>query len=77
MQACKGDKEKARVHLELVISGKPLEVNATARKGKYSMEVCTLSFSDILNGLLTFFLQNALHVRTNAALEALDSNSKL
>ncbi|KAI8992733.1 hypothetical protein BD414DRAFT_482011 [Trametes punicea] len=36
--ACEGDKDTARVHLELVISGKPLEVNASSRKGKYSME---------------------------------------
>ncbi|KDQ49454.1 hypothetical protein JAAARDRAFT_42869 [Jaapia argillacea MUCL 33604] len=36
--ACKGDKEGARKHFELVLSGKPLEVQAAARKGKYSME---------------------------------------
>jgi len=50
--ACKGDIENARKHLELVMSGKPLEVPPASRKGKYSME-------------------NALHVRTHAALEAL------
>ncbi|KAI0776541.1 hypothetical protein BD413DRAFT_520437 [Trametes elegans] len=36
--ACERDKEAARRHLELVLSGKPLEVNPAARKGKYSME---------------------------------------
>ncbi|KAI0654599.1 hypothetical protein C8Q70DRAFT_1026823 [Cubamyces menziesii] len=56
--ACQGDKENARVHLELVLSGKPLEVNAAGRKGKYSIE-------------------NALHVRTHAALEALERNGRL
>ncbi|KAH8093114.1 hypothetical protein BXZ70DRAFT_897849 [Cristinia sonorae] len=56
--ACKGDKDGARVHLDLVNSGKPLEVSATARKGKYSME-------------------NALHVRTHAMLEALNSDGRL
>ncbi|KAI0351117.1 hypothetical protein OH77DRAFT_1430135 [Trametes cingulata] len=56
--ACKGEKEQARMHLELVLSGKPLEVNAAARKVKYSME-------------------NALHVRAHAALEALDRNRRL
>ncbi|KAH9900726.1 hypothetical protein C8Q73DRAFT_675481 [Cubamyces lactineus] len=56
--ACQGDKETARIHLELVLSGKPLEVNAAGRKGKYSME-------------------NALHVRTHAALEALERVGRL
>ena len=37
--ACRGDKEGARVQLDLVMSGKPLEVNAAGRKGKYSLEV--------------------------------------
>ncbi|KAG1827902.1 hypothetical protein EV424DRAFT_1318995 [Suillus variegatus] len=53
-----GDKDGARTHFNLVLSGKPLEVNAAGRKGKYSLE-------------------NALHVRTNAALEALDQNRLL
>ncbi|TCD63844.1 hypothetical protein EIP91_004886 [Steccherinum ochraceum] len=56
--ACMGDKDKARFHLDLVASGKPLEVSGAARKGKYSME-------------------NALHVRTNAALDALNSGGRL
>ncbi|KZT05152.1 uncharacterized protein LAESUDRAFT_781726 [Laetiporus sulphureus 93-53] len=56
--ACKGDKEGARRHLELVMSGKPLEGPGVTRKGKYSME-------------------NALHVRTHAALEALDHKTRL
>jgi len=51
--ACTGDKERARSHFEIVLSGKPLEVTSSARKGKYSME-------------------NQLHVRTNACLEALE-----
>ncbi|EIN05662.1 hypothetical protein PUNSTDRAFT_74230 [Punctularia strigosozonata HHB-11173 SS5] len=51
--ACKGDRDGARRHLELVLSGKPLEASAAARKGKYSM-------------------QNALEMRTHAALESLD-----
>ncbi|KII83697.1 hypothetical protein PLICRDRAFT_180049 [Plicaturopsis crispa FD-325 SS-3] len=36
--ACEGDHEGARTQLDLVLSGKPLEVNHAARKGKYSME---------------------------------------
>ncbi|KAI0365839.1 hypothetical protein BV20DRAFT_972565 [Pilatotrama ljubarskyi] len=56
--ACQGDKENAQKHLELIQSGKPLEVNPAARKGKYSME-------------------NALHIRTHAALEALERNRRL
>lgn len=36
--ACMGDKEGARVQLDLLLSGKPLEVNAAGRKGKYSLE---------------------------------------
>ncbi|KAI0691583.1 hypothetical protein C8Q76DRAFT_862098 [Earliella scabrosa] len=56
--ACQGDKEGARMHLELVLSGKPLEVSAAGRKGKFSME-------------------NQLHVRAHAALEALDHVERL
>ncbi|KAF9808167.1 hypothetical protein IEO21_07953 [Rhodonia placenta] len=56
--ACKGDKQGAREHLELVMSGKPLEGPGGNRKGKYSLE-------------------NALHVRTHAALEALDHKTCL
>ena len=35
-----GDEAEARKHFEIVLSGRPLEVNASARKGKYSLEVC-------------------------------------
>ncbi|THH26374.1 hypothetical protein EUX98_g7819 [Antrodiella citrinella] len=56
--ACMGDTEGARSHLDLVVSGKPLEVSQSGRKGKYSME-------------------NALHVRTNAALDSLASGGSL
>ncbi|KAI0713075.1 hypothetical protein C8T65DRAFT_646041 [Cerioporus squamosus] len=56
--ACQGDKDGARMHLELVLSGKPLEVAPGSRKGKFSME-------------------NGLHVRTHAALEALDRDRRL
>ncbi|KAJ7613414.1 hypothetical protein FB45DRAFT_938308 [Roridomyces roridus] len=50
--ACLGDEAEARRHLELVLSGKYLEVGPSGRKGRYSME-------------------NALHMRANAAVEAL------
>lgn len=53
-----GDKDGAKTQFDLVMSGKPLEVNAVGRKGKYSLE-------------------NALHMRTNAALEALDQHRLL
>ncbi|TRM59257.1 hypothetical protein BD626DRAFT_409302 [Schizophyllum amplum] len=53
--ACQGDKTGAQAQFDLVQSGKPLEVNAVGRKGKYSME-------------------NALMMRTHAAVEALQSN---
>ncbi|EMD32712.1 hypothetical protein CERSUDRAFT_161188 [Gelatoporia subvermispora B] len=56
--ACKGDKAGARQHLDLVMSGKPLEGPGVTRKGKYSLE-------------------NALHVKTHAALEALDKGGRL
>ncbi|KAI1787088.1 hypothetical protein LXA43DRAFT_1184699 [Ganoderma leucocontextum] len=56
--ACMGDKDGARTHLEMVLSGKPLEVAPGARKGKFSME-------------------NQLHVRAHAALEALERNERL
>ncbi|KAA1467016.1 hypothetical protein DENSPDRAFT_768100 [Dentipellis sp. KUC8613] len=56
--ACMGDTAGARTQLELVYSGKPLEVNAAGKKGKYSME-------------------SGLHMRTHAALEALEQNKRL
>ncbi|TBU24568.1 hypothetical protein BD311DRAFT_766324 [Dichomitus squalens] len=56
--ACQGDKEGARVHLEMVLSGKPLEVAPGSRKGKFSME-------------------NQLHVRAHAAMEAIDRGKRL
>lgn len=58
LRARSGDKDGARTQFDLVMSGKPLEVNAAGRKGKYSLE-------------------NALHMRTHAALEALDENRLL
>ncbi|RDB18771.1 Tetratricopeptide repeat protein 39B [Hypsizygus marmoreus] len=36
--ACQGDEEGAKHEFELVLSGKPLEVGPSGRKGKYSME---------------------------------------
>ncbi|KAL1732546.1 hypothetical protein EV714DRAFT_206570 [Schizophyllum commune] len=53
--ACQGDKTAAQAQFDLVLSGKPLEVNAAGRKGKYSLE-------------------NALMMRTHAAVEALPLN---
>ncbi|TFK53849.1 hypothetical protein OE88DRAFT_1654178 [Heliocybe sulcata] len=35
---CAGDKAGAKHQFELVLSGKPLEVNAAGKKGKYSLE---------------------------------------
>ncbi|KAM5534139.1 hypothetical protein V8D89_012159 [Ganoderma adspersum] len=56
--ACMGDKDGARTHLDMVLSGKPLEVAPGSRKGKFSME-------------------NQVHVRAHAAMEALDQNARL
>jgi len=54
LYACLGNKAEAKRHLELVASGKPLEVNAAGRKGgKYSM-------------------QNAIQIKSMAAMEALE-----
>ncbi|KAH0834300.1 hypothetical protein J3R83DRAFT_11675 [Lanmaoa asiatica] len=53
-----GDKEGAKAQFDMVLSGKPLEVNAAGRKGKYSLE-------------------NALHIRTHAAVDALEQNRPL
>ncbi|KAG8757111.1 hypothetical protein FRC14_002373 [Serendipita sp. 396] len=58
LEARIGNKEEAKRHIELVLSGKVLEVNWHGRKGKYSLE-------------------NALHLRSNAAMEALESDRLL
>lgn len=39
-----GDVESGKHHFELVLSGKPLEVSLTGKKGKYSLEVRLLLF---------------------------------
>ncbi|PPQ91091.1 hypothetical protein CVT25_013129 [Psilocybe cyanescens] len=57
LYACQSKPALAKAELELVLSGKPLEVGASGRKGKYSME-------------------NALHMRTHAAVDVLESGSK-
>lgn len=36
---CSGDVEGGKTQLDLVYSGKPLEINAAGRKSKYSLEV--------------------------------------
>jgi len=54
LQACRGNIAEGKRHLELVMSGKTLEINSTGKKGKYSLE-------------------NALMVRTHAAIEALEN----
>ena len=46
--ACQGDTESAEHEFELVLSGKPLEVGASGRKGKYSMEVRTVTMDNII-----------------------------
>ncbi|KZO92430.1 hypothetical protein CALVIDRAFT_546961 [Calocera viscosa TUFC12733] len=38
LHACHGNLPEAKRHLELVMSGKTLEVNAAGKKGKYSLE---------------------------------------
>jgi hypothetical protein len=55
MLGCQGKRNEAQEQLELVLSGKPLEVGPSGRKGKYSME-------------------NALQLRSHAALEYLAQN---
>ena len=47
-----GEKDRAREQLELVLSGKHLEVNASGRKGKYSLEVRS-----------SFYLHFILHIK--------------
>lgn len=60
----------------MVLSGKPLEVNAAGRKGKYSLEVRPLSIS-AGSFLPDTKPQNALHIRTHAAVDALEQNRPL
>jgi len=38
LRANQGDRAESRKHFDLVLSGKPLEVNTATRKGKYSLE---------------------------------------
>jgi len=68
-----GSRSEAREHFDLVLSGKPLEVNHT-RKGKYSLEVCP---SYIIASVTNILLQTSLIMRTSAAVDALDKDKKM
>ncbi|KDR77972.1 hypothetical protein GALMADRAFT_224382 [Galerina marginata CBS 339.88] len=57
LYACQSHPALARAEFDLVLSGKTLEVGASGKKGKYSME-------------------NALHMRTHAAVDILESGGK-
>lgn len=46
--ACQGKTEEAKHEFELVLSGNYLEVGASGRKGKYSLEVSASSRSFVL-----------------------------
>lgn len=70
-----GDDEAAKTQFDLVLSGKPLEVNASGRKGKYSMEACLSSLGSMCPYLR--ILQQALHMRTHAAIDALGQHRPL
>lgn len=58
--ACQGGIDAARHEFELVLSGKPLEVNASGRKSKYSLEVCT--FLKLLITRLLQFVKRMLSI---------------
>jgi hypothetical protein len=73
-----GDKAEARRHLELVISGKPLETNVQSRKGTYSVIrhfYETLWVLTIRTG--KYSLESAISVRAHAALDALEQGKLL
>lgn len=71
---CSGDVEGGKTQLDLVYSGKPLEINAAGRKSKYSLEVRLFSSPVSRRLLMVPALQNALHMRCHAALEGLKTN---
>lgn len=64
-----GDDEAARKQFDLVLSGKPLETAAHGRRGKYSMEVGVLASHSEYDA--DFYVQQALLMRTHAAVDAL------
>ncbi len=73
---CQGETDEAREQFELVLSGKTLEVGPSGRKGKYSMEVGPCSLSSSSAGCSRRMPQNALHIRSHAALEDLNKRSQ-
>jgi len=73
---CQGKTDEAREQFELVLSGKTLEVGPSGRKGKYSMEVGPCSLSSSSAGCSRRMPQNALHIRSHAALEDLNKRSQ-
>ena len=62
--ARQGSIDAARHEFELVLSGKPLDVNASGRKCKYSLEVCPFSSNSQIMRLLPLCQKNALHLWT-------------
>ena len=68
----------AKDQFDLVLSGQALGVNTAGRKGKYSMEVRGLHISFILSSFnCVIKSQQALHMRTHAAIDALGCHRPL
>jgi hypothetical protein len=73
-----GDEDEAKRHLELVLSGKPLETNVQSRKGKHAMVCCTADTSRALT-IRTgkYSLESAISVKAHAALDGLEQGKLL
>lgn len=73
-----GDEAEAKRHLELVISGKPLETNAQSRKGTYTFTGCPSNVSRVLTERTgKYSLENATSVKAHAALDGLEQGKLL
>lgn len=73
-----GDSAEAKRHLELVISGKPLETNVQSRKGMWPMSCSSSGPARLLTVRIgKYSLENAITVRAHAALDALEQGKPL
>lgn len=73
-----GDEAEAKRHLELVLSGKPLETNVQSRKGTCPMRHCPSDTPWALTIRIgKYSMESAITVKAHAALDGLEQGKLL
>lgn len=72
-----GDPAEAKRHLELVLSGKPLETNVQSRKGTWPVSLPLVQFRVLTTRIGKYSMENAIALRAHAALDGLEQGKLL